>query len=244
MSVDPGKTDERRPAASHSPWSSRLVVGLIIILLGVLLLADNLDLLNAKRVLHVLWPLGLTAIGLAMVRDAERERRRVWGWVLIVLGAWIFFDHIGWMDLSLWELLLPGLFLFVGGSLVRRSLLNPDARTPGDEHAEFTRSFAFLSVCELRPVSRPFRGADVGAVMGGVKLDLTDAHLEGDSAVVDVFAFWGGVELHVPPDWTVASKVTTLLGGFIDKRRPTSVLPAKTLNLRGTIVMSGIEVKN
>jgi hypothetical protein len=42
----------------------------------------------------------------------------------------------------------------------------------------------------------------------------------------------------------VSSKVTTLMGGFIDKRRPTSVIPTKTLVVRGTIVMSGIEVKN
>jgi predicted membrane protein len=101
-----------------------------------------------------------------------------------------------------------------------------------------------MSGCELRPVSRPFRGADLNAVMGGVKLDLTDARMEGESAVIDVFAFWGGVEIYVPPDWSVTSRMTTLLGGFIDKRRPTSVVPTKTLILRGMIVMSGIEVKN
>ena len=86
-----------------------------------------------------------------------------------------------------------------------------------------------MSGCELRPVSRPFRGADLSAVMGGIKLDLTDARMEGDSATIEVFAFWGGIEIYVPPDWTVTSKVTTLLGGFIDKRRPTSVVPTKTL---------------
>ena len=109
---------------------------------------------------------------------------------------------------------------------------------------EFVRSFALMSGCELRPVSRPFRGADLTAVMGGIKLDLADARMEGDSATVEVFAFWGGIEIYVPPDWTVTSKVTTLLGGFIDKRRPTSVVPTKTLIVRGMIVMSGIEVKN
>ena len=101
-----------------------------------------------------------------------------------------------------------------------------------------------MSGCELRPVSRPFRGADLTAVMGGIKLDLADARMEGDSATVEVFAFWGGIEIYVPPDWTVTSKVTTLLGGFVDKRRPTSVVPTKTLIVRGMVVMGGIEVKN
>ncbi len=110
--------------------------------------------------------------------------------------------------------------------------------------AEFVRSFAMLSGHELRPVSRPFRGADLNAIMGGIKLDLTSARMEGDSAVIEVFAFWGGVEIYVPPDWTVTSEVTTLLAGFIDKRRPTTVVPTKHLVIKGMVVMAGVEIKN
>jgi hypothetical protein len=68
--------------------------------------------------------------------------------------------------------------------------------------------------------------------------------MEGDSAVIEVFAFWGGVEIYVPPDWTVTSEVTTLLAGFIDKRRPTSVVPTKHLIVKGMVVMAGVEIKN
>jgi predicted membrane protein len=245
MSSDPGQIPEKRSRSASDLYSSRLIVGVIIILLGALLLADNLDLINARHVLRAVWPLVLVGVGVVMVRAPDRRRSRAWGWVLITVGAWIFLDRIGWVHISLWELIVPGLLLFVGGSLVWRAVAGPAAEAPvGEDHAEYVRSFAFMSGCELRPVSRPFRGADLNAVMGGVKLDLTDARMEADSAVIDVFAFWGGVEIYVPPDWTVTSRVTTLLGGFIDKRRPTSVVPTKTLVLRGTIVMSGIEVKN
>jgi predicted membrane protein len=89
----------------------------------------------------------------------------------------------------------------------------------------------------------PFFGANMTAVMGGIELDLRQATLPED-AVIELFAFWGGIEIYVPPDWTVTSKVTTLLGGFVDKRRPTSVVPTKTLTVRGMVVMGGIEVKN
>jgi predicted membrane protein len=245
MTSDPSHIPEKRNRSFNDLYSSRLIVGVIIILLGALLLADNLDLINARRVLRTLWPLVLVGVGVTMVRAPDRRRSRSWGWVLITVGAWIFLDRIGWVHVSLWEMIVPAVLLFVGGSLVWRAVSGPPAEAPvGEDHAEFVRSFAFMAGCELRPVSRPFRGADLNAVMGGVKLDLTDARMETDSVVIDVFAFWGGVEIHVPPDWTVTSKVTTLLGGFIDKRRPTSVVPTKTLILRGTIVMSGIEVKN
>jgi predicted membrane protein len=182
-----------------------------------------------------------------MVRSPDHRRSRSWGWVLITVGAWIFLDRIGWIHVSLWHLLLPGLLLFVGGSLVWRAINGPPKSKPissADDHVEFVRSFALMSGCELRPVSRPFRGADLTAVMGGIKLDLADTRMEADSATVEVFAFWGGIEIYVPPDWTVTSKVTTLLGGFVDKRRPTSVVPTKTLVVQGMVVMGGIEVKN
>lgn len=113
-----------------------------------------------------------------------------------------------------------------------------------EEHAEYIRTFAMLSGSELRPMSRPFRGADLSAILGGVNLDLTSARMEGDAARIEVFAFCGGIEIHVPPDWTVTSKVATLLGGFSDKRRPTTTLPTKTLIIDGFAVMGGIEVKN
>jgi predicted membrane protein len=236
--------------------SARLVAGLLIIGFGGILLADNLGWFDARYVLRSLWPLALVAVGIAMVRNPQHRRSRGGGWVLITVGFWIFADKIGWVDVSLGQLLLPGLLLFVGGTLVVRALSGPPdaskrpelskSADPNDpiDHAEFVRSFALLSGVELRPVSRPFRGADLNAVMGGIKLDLTDARMEGDTATVEIFAFWGGIEIYVPPDWTVTSQVTTLLAGFIDKRRPTSVVPTKTLVVQGMVVMSGIEVKN
>lgn len=256
--AEPGQDWPLRPAPEHRHhpmFSTRLIVGLFIILLGGTLLADNLGWFEARHMLRALWPLALVAIGVGMVRNPQHRRSRGWGWVLITVGIWIFVDKLGWVHISLGQLFLPGILLFVGGVLVFRSLTGPPvaakpaidadgATAAPNEHAEYVRSFAMLSGCELRPVSRPFRGADLSAVMGGIKLDLTSARMEGDTAIIEVFAFWGGVEIFVPPDWTVTSEVTTLLAGFIDKRRPTSVVPTKNLIVKGMVVMSGVEIKN
>jgi predicted membrane protein len=240
-------TESRVPHDHQALFSTRLVVGIVIVCIGLILLADNLGWFDARYILRSLWPLALVCVGVAMVRSPDHRRSRSWGWVLITVGIWLFLERLDLFHVSLWHLLVPGLLLFVGGTLVWRAIHGPpkaQAISGADDHVEFVRSFALMSACELRPVSRPFRGADLTAVMGGIKLDLADARMEADSANVEVFAFWGGIEIHVPPDWTVTSKVTTLLGGFVDKRRPTSVVPTKTLIVRGMVVMGGIEVKN
>jgi hypothetical protein len=120
----------------------------------------------------------------------------------------------------------------------------PRITLPGEEKPEFVRSFAFMSYVDLHPVLNPFRGGDISAVMGGVKLDLRDTKMYADQATLDVFAFWGGIEILVPPDWIVSSKVTPIIGGFVDSRRPSNVIPTKTLLIRGFNLMSGVEVKN
>lgn len=230
---------------------TRLLVGLWVIALGGIFLAGNLGWIDTHQAFRLFWPLLLILVGTSLVvQDSAQRSTHRWGWILIGIGAWIFASKIGWVAVSFWQLVFPLMLLGVGGLLVWRAFNAPSGErveSSGDdvdEHAEFVRSFAVMSGSELRPVSRPFRGADLSAVMAGIKLDLTAARMEGDTATIELFMFWAGMEIFVPSDWAVTSKVTTLMGGFTDKRRPTSVVPTKTLVITGAVVMGGVEVKN
>jgi predicted membrane protein len=237
---EPGKTDR-----SDRLISVRFLIGVWIIANGLILLAGNLGWIEARPLLRHLWPLIFVFLGIGMLSQTDRRNGRQSGWVFVIVGLWLFADKLDWIGISVWNLLFPGVLLFIGFMLVKRAFHSPKTVSmTGEDHAEYVRSFAVMSGSELRPVSRPFRGADLNAVMAGIKLDLTDARMEGDIATIEVFAFWGGMEIHVPPDWTVTSKVTSFMGGFIDKRRPTVTVPTRTLVIDGVIVMSGIEIKN
>src|SRR5688500_15824913 len=87
-----------KPDHGHHPLiSARLVVGVVIVFVGAILLADNLGWFEARYVLRSLWPLALVAVGITMVRSPDHRRSRSWGWVLITVGSWIFLDRIGWI---------------------------------------------------------------------------------------------------------------------------------------------------
>jgi hypothetical protein len=64
----------------------------------------------------------------------------------------------------------------------------------------------------------------------------------GGQAVIDVFVVMGGLEITVPPDWTVANEALVIMGG-IDDRSSGSAGASQTLIIRGFILMGGVEIK-
>jgi hypothetical protein len=119
----------------------------------------------------------------------------------------------------------------------------PASVSATDSTASVT-SVAIMSGIQRSTNAAAFRGGELTAVMGGVELDLRQAGLAGGEAVIDVFAFWGGIELRVPEGWTVVGKVVPLMGGYEDKTRPPKHDSSQRLIVRGMVIMGGIEVSN
>ena len=225
---------------------ARVVLGLLAIALGVLFLGANLGYFDAREAFRVFWPAAFVVLGLVILFEPRaRGGRRLWGLVWIVAGGWIWAYQREWIDVDFWDLFFPGILVLFGASLVLRSLRGPRReRAAADDPEAEVRTFAVMSGNEVRSTSAGFRSADLGAFMGGVTLDLTQAKLAGEEAEIDVFAMWGAVEIRVPREWTVASKVVPLMAGFEDKTEPRAGGPVRRLVVRGFVVMGGVEVKN
>ena len=59
-----------------------------------------------------------------------------------------------------------------------------------------------------------------------------------------MFALWNGIEIRVPEDWTVVSRVVPILGGVEDEIRAPQTAVGKRLVVRGFVIMAGVEMKN
>lgn len=238
------RRDARDPRGSNA---LRLVLGLLVVALGAIFLAGNLGWVDSEVLLRLFWPAAFVIVGLVVLLLPGCGPSRWWGLVWIVAGAWIWADRAGWIEVDFWEVFFPAVLLLAGGRLVWRSVAGRRASpvpTSGDDPEAYLRSFAVMAGNELRSVSRSFHGADLGAFMGAVVLDLTSSKMEGEEAVIESYALWGGIEIRVPPDWQVTGKVFPLMAAFEDKTRPPAGEPAKRLVVRGVVVMGGIEVKN
>lgn len=81
------------------------------------------------------------------------------------------------------------------------------------------------------------------AVMGGVDIDLTEAHFASAETTISVFAFWGGVEIRVPEDINVKVDGFGLMGAFENRAPGRHVPGAPTVRITGLAIMGGVEVK-
>jgi hypothetical protein len=240
---EPFDSGSRGGRPNVSAFTPRLVLGFGILVFGVLLLLDNLDLIEAGRMIKYLFPSVLLGVGASVL-----SRRNPWGWLWLAAGGWTLLGALDVVELDFWELFFPLALVAAGFVLVRRSVLGPNlapATTAADRESQ-THAFAFMSGNVRKSGSEAYRGGDVMAFMGGVELDLRQAKSAPEGAVIDAFAMWGGLEIRVPEGWRVVSEVVPLLGGFEDKTRPAAEPEAVTgrLLVRGVVIMGGIEVKN
>lgn len=218
----------------------QLIFGLIIISIGVLWTLDSMGIADAEYYIRY-WPAAFIALGAAKLWHARSTHAGGFGGVvLMVLGAFMLSEHLLPVQFDIFDL-WPLLFVFLGGSLVWRSIMGrPGA---GSDTNSTISAMAVLGGVNRGNNSATFRGGDLTAILGGCEVDLRQARIEGE-AIIDVFAMWGGIEIRVPEDWTVIGRVTPLLGGFEDKTRAPQTANAHRLIVRGFVIMGGVEVKH
>jgi hypothetical protein len=256
------------PSNNRSP-APKFIIGACLILMGVVLALEQLGVSQAYHVLRF-WPAALIVLGLAMLQRTDKHSA-LRALILIAVGTWLLLNTLGLVSLDLWEFIVPLLLVFFGARIMMRNQgsgsgasrdlpgmgsptgtaptgQNPsgfDSTPAGSNEPVHASQFAMLGSCRRRWGKSIFRGAETTAFMGGCELDLRDALMGvGELAVVDVFVIMGGVNIRVPPHWTVSQEIVPLMGGVHDKTHSVPSNPAQHLLVRGTVVMGSVEISN
>ena len=91
--------------------------------------------------------------------------------------------------------------------------------------------------------SKEFRTADAVAIMGHCVLDLRNAQVQGDRAVIDAVAIMGSVEILVPPDWEVKTGDMISAGAVKVMTGKTVAEDPKQVRIDGAVLMGRLEVR-
>ncbi|HYN07510.1 MAG TPA: DUF5668 domain-containing protein [Vicinamibacterales bacterium] len=243
------------------------VLGLLIVVMGLLLTADNLGWADTEHFIWQYWPTILIAVGFAKLLQGRGSSGRVFGGILVLVGSAMVAERVFDLPIDVgdwWPMALVMLGIVIisrarGGPRVRAAQVPPGQ--PGEPNLATLESpagatapmsplsnettiseFAMWAGKQRRISSTAFRHADLTAIMGGIELDLRPAATANGEAVVDLFVMWGGVEIWVPPDWAVSNQVGLLMGGAEDKSSGTQDARHRLI-VRGFVLMGGIEIK-
>ena len=96
-------------------WTLRyqFVIGVCLILFGVLLTLDRLQIADAGTTLRD-WPIALVAIGGWIVAERGLTSRSFPGYVMIGIGSLLLLNSFGVVRVRFWELFWPLVIVFLG----------------------------------------------------------------------------------------------------------------------------------
>jgi hypothetical protein len=234
-----------RACRSHG-WGG-LIPGAIILAVGIIFLLDSLGYVRARHFLQF-WPMILIFVGGAKI---ARRDSRIWGALVLLFGIFLQLSELGIGHFS-WGQFWP-LLLIAGGAMamwsaIQARRLMPTASSDTIDPRDTLEESAIFGGIEKRLNSREFRGGRLQAIFGGIELDLRDADMLGNEAVIHANAIFGGIEMRVPETWYVATRGQGVFGGFSDSTRFSPPAdpekPKKTLIVLGTSLFGGVEIRN
>jgi hypothetical protein len=175
-------------------------------------------------------------VGVAKVMSPGRQGSA--GVLWIVAGLGFLLVSLGRLSAGgVWALLI-----FAFGAHIAWKALRPPG-VPKDPSAAVD-ILQLMGGTKTIVTTADFKGGQATAVMGGCEIDLRSASMpDGRSAVLDTFAFWGGIEIKAPDDWEIVSQGNAVLGAFVNNARSLSGAK-KRLVVTGLAIMGGVEVKN
>jgi Cell wall-active antibiotics response 4TMS YvqF/Domain of unknown function (DUF5668) len=242
----------------------RLWPGLLLVFWGAGLLARELGWLPPSVGVFDFWPMFIVMIGVSALLRGLSFPRTIFALGFIALGSVLLAGNLGFVTASVTRF-WPVLIILMGlSALFRRAGDGEPPLTPGPvEPLDFGDSGVGASVAsalgagdrirrqytfsgaELRIESQSWKGGEVGVTAGGVELDLRQAQLAPEGAVLVVNVLMGGVDIRVPDTWQVQLDVVPFLGGADDMTRSTQgVSAAPRLHIAGNVTLGGVSVSN
>ena len=137
--------------------------------------------------------------------------------------------------------------LLAAATIVTLGVLLSTANTRAGSELDSNGRFRLTSIVGGRSLdgeTTAFEGGEASTFMGGIDLDLREARMAGDEAVIEISVVMGGVRLRVPDGWVVIADVDPVLGGVKNRARWAGAEGEPRLVVRGTILMGGLDISN
>jgi hypothetical protein len=220
--------------------SGRLLLGIGLVALGVLLLLEQFDVLDAGEVLATFWPVILIGLGVGMFVSNPRH------WFppafLVALGLMLLGVRLDAVSEEAWGAFWAAMLVMAGVWILLGIGSSQGSGTDGSDTVE---SFVAFWGGDVVNRSAAFQGGSVTTLFGGTEVNLAEAGIVDDDVTLGVLTAFGGTEITVPHGWEVRVSGLPLFGGWSNGAKNEVVAPgAPRLEINATVLFGGLEVKH
>jgi predicted membrane protein len=214
---------------------------LFVAAVGVALTLSNFDYIDMHAAWRW-WPVVIIAGGLAKAAQSSAASGRGIGLLFAFFGTLMLLDSLRILEFDWWKL-WPIQLVVLGGALIWGAMTRNQRRPAALDSKSEVHAMAVLGSSVRGTNSQDFRGGEATAVFGSCEIDLRQASIGSNEVVFDCLAVWAGIEIKIPPDWTVIIQAAPILGSIEDKTMRPAV-SNKHLVLRGLAFMGSVEILN
>ncbi len=241
---------ERQQQSFKKSGRAHLLLGIVLMFLGLFLIADLADIVPWRmRDFLFTWQALLIFLGLIFLSNRDNKGTGV---ILIAIGAFFLLPRI--IDVPhFWRSLFwPSILILLGLVVIFGSRRNGISGTSFGRKKRSGSSEDYLDDVDIfgggdRVInSQQFKGGKITHIFGGSKYDLSSAKLAPGTHQLEVLMIFGGTKLIIPEAWDVKVEVTSVFGGFSDKRVRSIVVsdPDRKLIISGANIFGGGELVN
>ncbi len=224
--------------------SNQILWGIALIAVGILIALNSLDIIDINLFFKGWWTLFIIvpcAIGLF---SGNEKFGNLLGILLGVLLLLCCRDIISFG--LLWKLFIPFVIVIIGLKMIFGSFHQGRCQTISKnleaEGKQPKNVFAIFSGQNTTFNKEAFNGAELNAIFGAIKCDLTQAVIEQD-CVINASAIFGGIDIIVPENVNIKIHSNSIFGGISNKKPQNSDHNTVTVYVNGTAMFGGITIQ-
>lgn len=218
--------------------------GIVFIIVGIVLAGNALGLTNINIFFDGWWTLFIIVpcfIGLF------KENEKIGNIIGLFIGIIFLLSCQGVIDFDMiWKLIFPAILIVIGFSFIFKDTISgkvsKEIKKLNENKKDFCEYCATFSGQNVKFDNEEFKGAELTAVFGTVKCDISKAIINTDT-VINAEAIFGGIEITVPENVQVKVKSTPVFGAVSNKTTNSNKENVHIVYINATSVFGGVEIR-
>ena len=209
------------------------ILGLIIIFIGVIIGLNSFDIVNINLFFNGWWTLFIIIPSFVGLFNSTSKTGSIIG---LTKGILLLLSCQNILSFSIiWKLMLPVILVVIGLSFIFKDNKVEKINISDKNNKEICATFGE----EIIKVKDLFEGADLTAVFGSVKYDLSDSDIKKD-IIINASSIFGGIDITLKEGVNVKVKSTPIFGGVNNKYKGNGKY---TIYINCTCLFGGVNIK-